>query len=68
MVFELEGEQARVVRAGEAFWDAGWRTSSTIRTRPTTATTSRCVFTVTMLCEPGKHMLIVRGRGRARPA
>src|SRR5712671_4285546 len=36
MVFELEGEPVRVVRAGEAFWEPG-ATSSTIRTA-TTAT------------------------------
>ena len=54
MVFELEGEPARVVRAGEAFWepagvidyqDGNNRDDIPVR------------FTVTMLCEPGKPML-----------
>ena len=55
MVFELEGEPARVVRAGEAFWEPGGdvihyqdgnnRDDISLR------------FTVTMLCEPGKPML-----------
>lgn len=55
MVFELEGEPPRVVRAGEAFWEPGGdvihyqdgnnRDDITVR------------FTVTMLCEPGKPMI-----------
>jgi quercetin dioxygenase-like cupin family protein len=55
MVFELEGEPARVVRAGEAFWEPGGdvihyqdgNNRDDVRVR----------FTVTMLCEPGKPML-----------
>ena len=55
MLFELEGEPERVVRAGEAFGSRA-ATSSTTRTA-TTATTSLLRFTVQMLCEPGKPML-----------
>ena len=57
MVFELEGEPPRVVRAGEAFWEPGGdvihyqdgnnRADGPVR------------FTVTMLCEPGKPMLVL---------
>jgi quercetin dioxygenase-like cupin family protein len=55
MMFELEGQAARVVRAGEAFWEPGGdlihyqdgnhRGDIPVR------------FTVTMLCEPGQPML-----------
>jgi quercetin dioxygenase-like cupin family protein len=55
MLFELEGEPERVIRAGEAFWEPGGdlihyqdgNNREDIRSR----------FTVTMLCEPGKPML-----------
>lgn len=55
MLFELEGEPERVVRAGEAFWEPGGdvihyqdgNNRDDIRLR----------FTVTMLCEPGQPML-----------
>ena len=55
MLFELEGEPPRVVRAGEAFWEAGGdvihyqdgNNRDDIRLR----------YTVTMLCEPGQPML-----------
>lgn len=40
MLFELEGEAPRVIKAGEAFWELG-ETSSTTPT-PTTAPTRRC--------------------------
>lgn len=77
MVFELEGEPARVVRAGEAFWEPGGdvihhqdgnnrddinRDDIPVR------------FTVTMLCEPGTPMLtlvdedeLVRRENRRAP-
>ncbi len=55
MLFELEGEPARVVRAGEAFWEPGGdiihyqdgnnRDDCPLR------------FTVTMFCVPGQPML-----------
>jgi quercetin dioxygenase-like cupin family protein len=57
MRMELEGEPERVVRAGEAFWEPGGdvihyqdgnnRDDISLR------------FTVTMLCEPEKPMLVV---------
>jgi quercetin dioxygenase-like cupin family protein len=55
MLFELEGEPERVIRAGEAFWEPGgdllhYQDGNNRKDIP-----SR--FTVTMLCEPGKPML-----------
>ncbi|OHU45447.1 cupin domain-containing protein [Mycobacteroides chelonae] len=57
MLFELEGQPPRVVKAGEAFWepggdvihysDANHRTDSVLR------------FVVTMLCKPGEPMLVL---------
>jgi quercetin dioxygenase-like cupin family protein len=55
MLFELEGEPERVIRAGEAFWEPGGdvihyqdgNNRKDIRSR----------FVVTMICEPGKPML-----------
>ena len=55
MLFELEGEPERVIRAGEAFWEPGGdvihyqdgNNRSDVRSR----------FTVTMLCVPGRPML-----------
>lgn len=56
MVFELEGEPARVVRAGEAFWEPGdvifYQDGNNRDDVPVR-------FTVTMRCEPGKPMLTV---------
>jgi quercetin dioxygenase-like cupin family protein len=57
MLLELEGEPERVVRAGEAFWEPGGdvihyqdgNNRDDIGLR----------FTVTMLCEPGKPMLVL---------
>jgi quercetin dioxygenase-like cupin family protein len=55
MVFELEGEPARVVRAGEAFWEPG---GEVIHYQDGNHRDDIPVrFTVTMLCEPGKPML-----------
>ena len=55
MLFELEGEPPRVVRAGEAFWEPGGdvihysdgnnRADAPLR------------FTVTMICDPDQPML-----------
>jgi quercetin dioxygenase-like cupin family protein len=55
MVFELEGEPERVVRAGEAFWEPGgevihYQTGNNRDDIPMR-------FKVTMLGEPGKPML-----------
>jgi quercetin dioxygenase-like cupin family protein len=55
MLFELEGEAPRVVRAGEAFWEPGGdvihysdaNNRDDIKLR----------YVVTMLCVPGKPML-----------
>jgi quercetin dioxygenase-like cupin family protein len=57
MRFELEGQPERVIRAGEAFWEPGGdvihyqdgnnRTDSWVR------------FVVTMMCVPGKPMLVL---------
>ncbi|ONI92770.1 cupin [Saccharothrix sp. ALI-22-I] len=55
MVFELEGEPARVVRAGEAFWEPG---GDVIHYQDGNNRDDIPVrFTVTMLCEPGKPMI-----------
>ncbi len=55
MVFELEGEPARVVRAGGAFWEPG---GDVIHYQDGNNRDDIPVrFTVTMLCEPGKPML-----------
>jgi quercetin dioxygenase-like cupin family protein len=57
MVFELEGEQARVIRAGEAFWEPG---GDVIHYQDGNNRDDIPVrFTVTMLCEPGKPMLVL---------
>ncbi|GAB5906743.1 cupin [Mycobacteroides chelonae] len=57
MLFELEGDAPRVLRAGEAFWepggdvihysDANNRNDSVLR------------FVVTMMCKPGEPMLVL---------
>jgi quercetin dioxygenase-like cupin family protein len=57
MLFELEGEPPRVIKAGEAFWEPGGKVihfqdgnnRDDVRLR----------FLVTMLCEPGKPMLVL---------
>ena len=57
MLFELEGEPPRVIRAGEAFWEPGGdiihysdaNNRDDIKLR----------YTVTMLCVPGKPMLVL---------
>jgi quercetin dioxygenase-like cupin family protein len=59
MLFELEGQPPRVVRAGEAFWEPGGDVIhySDANNRDD----MRCRFTVTMLCVPGKPMLELVG-------
>ncbi|MET9023278.1 cupin domain-containing protein [Actinopolymorpha sp. NPDC004070] len=55
MVFELEGEPERVVRAGETFWEPG---GDVIHYQDGNNRDDIPVrFVVTMLCEPGKPML-----------
>jgi quercetin dioxygenase-like cupin family protein len=55
MLFELEGEAPRVIRAGEAFWEPGGDVIhySDGNNRDDVP----CRFTVTMLCVPGQPML-----------
>jgi quercetin dioxygenase-like cupin family protein len=55
MLFELEGEPPRVLRAGEAFWEPGGDVIhySDANHRDDVA----CRFVVTMLCIPGQPML-----------
>ncbi|MBT2392190.1 cupin domain-containing protein [Streptomyces sp. ISL-1] len=57
MLFELEGEPERVIRAGEAFWEPGgdvihYQDGNNRKDVP-----SR--FVVTMMCEPGQPMLVL---------
>ena len=55
MLFELEGEAPRVVKAGEAFWEPG---GDVIHYQDGNNRDDIPVrFTVTMLCAPGKPML-----------
>ncbi len=73
MVFELEGEPARVVRAGEAFWEPGgdvihYQNGNNRDDIPVR-------YTVTMLGAPGKPMLtlvdedeLARRKDRRGPA
>jgi quercetin dioxygenase-like cupin family protein len=55
MIFELEGEPERVVRAGEAFWEPGgdvihYQAANNLPGR-------RSSFVVVMMCVPGEPML-----------
>ena len=57
MLFEVEGQPPRVVRAGQAFWEPGGDVIhySDANNRDD----MRCRFTVTMLCAPGQPMLVL---------
>ena len=55
MLFELEGEPSRVIRAGEAFWEPGGDVIHYQDGNNRTDTRSR--FVVTMMGVPGKPML-----------
>jgi len=55
MVFELEGQPPRVIRAGEAFWEPGGDVIHYSDGNNRDDTRSR--FVVTMLCVPGQPML-----------
>ena len=57
MVFELEGEPARVVRAGEAFWEPGGDVIHYSDGNNRDDITLR--FLVTMLCQPGVDMFVL---------
>jgi len=55
MIFELEGEPERVIRAGEAFWEPGgdvihYQAANNLKD-------ARSSFVVVMLCVPGQPML-----------
>ena len=55
MLFELEGEPPRVIRAGEAFWEPGG--DAIHYSDANNRDDMECRFTVTMLCVPGRPML-----------
>ena len=56
IVFELEGEPARVVKAGEAFWEPG---GDVIHYQDgNNLDDAESQFVVTMFCQPGKPMLV----------
>ncbi len=55
MLFELEGEPPRVIRAGEAFWEPGGDPIHYQDGNNRTDIPSR--FVVTMMCVPGQPML-----------
>jgi quercetin dioxygenase-like cupin family protein len=57
MLFELEGEAPRVVKAGEAFWEPGGDVIHYSDGNARDDITLR--FTVTMLCQPGQPMLVL---------
>ncbi|MCG7595282.1 cupin domain-containing protein [Mycobacterium sp. PSTR-4-N] len=57
MVFELEGQAPRIVRAGEAFWEPG---GDVIHYSDANhRTDARLRFLVTMLCAPDTPMLVL---------
>jgi quercetin dioxygenase-like cupin family protein len=55
MLFELEGEPPRVIRAGEAFWEPGG--DAIHYSNANNRDDMRCRYTVTMLAAPGQPML-----------
>ncbi|BBX05297.1 cupin domain-containing protein [Mycolicibacterium sp. ELW1] len=55
MLFELEGEPPRVIRAGEAFWEPGGDVIHYSDANNRDDVKSR--FVVTMVCVPGRPML-----------
>jgi quercetin dioxygenase-like cupin family protein len=57
MVFELEGEAPRVVKAGEAFWEPGGDVIHYSDANNRTDVPLR--FLVNMICTPGQPMLVV---------
>jgi len=55
LIFELEGEPERVIRAGEAFWEPGgdvihYQAANNL-------TDARTVFVAVMICAPDQEML-----------
>jgi len=57
MLFELEGEAPRVIKAGEAFWEPGGDVIHYSDANNRTDIPLR--FVVTMMCVPGRPMLVV---------
>ncbi|MGP4017501.1 cupin domain-containing protein [Saccharopolyspora sp. 5N708] len=55
MIFELEGEPERVIRAGEAFWEPGGDVIHYQAANNLADSWSR--FVVVMICAPGQEML-----------
>jgi quercetin dioxygenase-like cupin family protein len=55
MLFELEGQPPRVIRAGEAFWEPGGDVIHYSDANNRDDVASR--FVVTMVCVPGRPML-----------
>lgn len=55
MLFELEGQPPRVIRAGEAFWEPGGDVIHYSDANNSDDVKSR--FVVTMVCVPGRPML-----------
>jgi len=57
MVFEVEGEPERIVRAGETFWEPG---GDTIHYQDgNNRSDVRSLYTVTVLCAPDQPMLVL---------
>lgn len=55
LIYELEGEPERVIRAGEAFWEPGgdvihYQAANNLTDAPTS-------FIAVMICAPGQEML-----------
>lgn len=56
IIFELEGEPERVVKAGEAFWEPGF---DVIHYQDgNNLADAESAFVVTMFCAPGQPMLV----------
>lgn len=66
MLFELEGEPERVIRAGEGFWEPGGDVIHYQDGNNRKDTWSR--FVVTMMCVPGKPMLSSSSATRSWPS
>jgi quercetin dioxygenase-like cupin family protein len=59
MLFEIEGQPERVVRAGETFWEPGGDTIHYQDGNNRTDIPSR--YTVTVICPPDRPMLVLVG-------
>lgn len=56
VIFELEGEPQRIIKAGQTFWEPG---GDTIHYHDgNNLTDAESAFLVTMFCAPGRPMLI----------